>query len=65
MQIKDLTVPELNHFREYCNFTPAEMVFFDLRAKGSTLEDCCSEMDYSLSTVNRLSSNVKKKMKRV
>lgn len=65
MKIKDLTVPELNHFREYCNFTPEEMSFFNLRAGGATLEDCCSEMDYSLSTVNRLSSNVKRKMKRV
>lgn len=65
MQIKDLTVPELNHFRAYCNFTSDEMDFFNLRAGGASLEDCCTEMDYSLSTVNRLSSKVKSKMRRV
>lgn len=65
MKIKDLTVPELNHFRQYCNFTATETKFFNLRAAGATLEDCCSEMDYSLSTINRLSSNVKSKMGRV
>lgn len=65
MNIKDLTVPELNHFREYCNFTSDEAKFFDLRAGGASLEDCCTEMDYSLSTVNRLSSRVKNKMRRV
>lgn len=65
MQIKDLTVPELNRFRTYCNFTSDEMDFFNLRAGGATLEECCAEMDYSLSTVNRLSSKVKSKMRRV
>lgn len=65
MGIKDLTVPELNHFRQMCNFTSDELAFFDLRAEGTTLEDCCGVLNYSLSTINRLSSRVKKKMNRV
>lgn len=65
MKIKDLTVPELNHFRQACNFTPREEQFFDLRAAGISLEDCCSEMKYSLSTINRISGDVKSKMNRV
>lgn len=65
MKICDYTVPELNNFRQYCNFTPTESRFFELRASGATLEDCCDALDYSLSTVNRLSHNVKRKMGRV
>lgn len=65
MKICDYTVPELNKFRQYCNFTPDESKFFELRAGGSTLEDCCFELDYSLSTVNRLSRSVKSKMSRI
>jgi len=33
MQIYDFTVPELNRFRELCNFSPQELEYFNLRSK--------------------------------
>ena len=33
MQIYDFTVPELNRLRELCNFSDAELEYFNLRAK--------------------------------
>lgn len=64
-KIESYTNPELAHFRRNCNFTPREEQFFDLRAAGISLEDCCSEMGYSLSTINRISGGVRSKMGRV
>jgi hypothetical protein len=65
MKIRDYTVPELNHFRTYCNFSPVEAEFFELRAADSTLEDCCEAMNLSMSAVNSLSKRVKTKISRV
>lgn len=65
MKIRDYTVPELNHFRQYCNFTPQESEFFELRAGDATLEDCCGSMNCTMSTVNNLSRRVRSKMQRV
>ena len=36
MKIRDFTTPELNRFRELCNFTDDEMRYFNLRAKDKT-----------------------------
>ena len=65
MKISDYTVPELEHFRRYCNFTPREAEFFDLRAGDATLEDCSGIMCCSMTTINGLSRKVKAKMRRV
>lgn len=65
MKISGYTVPELNHFREYCNFTPTEAEFFDLRARDTTLEECSGIMCCSMTTINSLSRRVKSKMSRV
>lgn len=65
MKIRDLTVPELNHYRQFCNFTPTEAQFFELRAGDATLEDCCEIMCCSKSFADDLSRRVKSKMNRV
>ena len=65
MQIKDYTVPELEHFRTYCNFTSLERELFDLRAAGFTLEACGEKMGNSSGGIRHLSGQVKKKMNRV
>ncbi len=36
MKIYDLTKPELDLFREMCNFTPDELFYFNERAKHKT-----------------------------
>lgn len=65
MQIKDYTVPELEHFRAACNFTSLEREFFELRAAGYSIEACGEAMEYSVGGVKRIAGKVKAKMTRV
>ena len=65
MKIYDFTVPELNYFREYCNFTEEERMLFDYRAKNIPLETCAEIMNVSISTAKRISKRVNNKITRV
>lgn len=65
MKICDFTVPELNRFRELCNFTDDEMTYFNLRSKNKSNVQIAYEMNVSESTVSVLARKVKKKIVRV
>lgn len=65
MKIYDFTVPELNHFRELCNFTPDERYYFDLRAKHYSNFQISLEMNVSEGKVSKLAKSVKSKILRV
>lgn len=65
MKISDYTKPELQHFREQCNFTHMESEFFELRARNATIEQCSEMLNVSVTTANNLSRKVTSKMKRV
>lgn len=65
MQIYDLTVPELNRYRELCNFLDDELEFFNLRARGKSLVQIAIAMNVSESQASILSKKVKSKMERV
>lgn len=65
MRVYDFTVPELDYFRAYCNFTPDESRLFEARAKGAPLERCAEMMNVSLSTAKRISRKVNAKIIRV
>ena len=65
MKIYDFTVPELNYFRDYCNFTEEERILFDYRAKNIPLETCAEIMNVSLSTAKRISKRVNSKIVKV
>lgn len=65
MKISDYTNPELQHFRDQCNFTGMESQFFELRARNATIEQCSEIMNVSVTTANNLSRKVNSKMKRV
>lgn len=65
MKIYDFTVPELNYFRDYCNFTEDERVLFEYRAKNIPLETCAEIMNVSLSTAKRISKRVNSKIVKV
>lgn len=65
MKVYDFTVPELNYFRTYCNFTEDESTLFEYRAKGVPLEQCAELMNVSVSTIKRLSRKVNNKIIRV
>lgn len=64
-KIADFTVPELNHFREMCNFTDEEMMYFNLRSKGKSNVQIAMEMYISEAKVSKLAKKVKSKMFRV
>ena len=62
MQIFDFTVPELDMFRNLCNFTEDEREYFELRAKGKSNVQIAMEMNVSESKVSKLARKVKSKM---
>lgn len=65
MKIRDFTVPELNRFRELCNFTDDELVYFNLRARDKSNVQIAIEMNISEAQVSKLARRVKDKMKRI
>lgn len=65
MQLYDFTVPELNRFRELCNFTPDELEYFELRSKGRSNVEISLVMNVSESKVSKLAKKVKSKIIRI
>ena len=65
MKIYDFTIPELDYFREKCNFTPEEKEVFEYRAKNMSLEYIAEIMNISVSTAKRISRRVNKKIIKV
>lgn len=65
MKIYDFTVPELNKFRELCNFTPDELKYFELRSQCKSNVQISLEMHVSESQVSKLARRVKSKILRV
>ena len=65
MQIYNFTVPELNKFRELCNFSDDELEYFNLRAKHKSNVAISMEMHVSEAQVSKLARRVKDKIIRV
>lgn len=65
MKIRDFTIPELNRFRELCNFTNSELEYFNLRARDKSNIEISMEMNISEVQVSKLAKRVKEKMKRI
>ena len=65
MKIRDFTVPELNRFRELCNFTPDELEYFNLRSRDKSNVEIALTMNVSEPQVSKLARRVKNKMIRV
>ena len=65
MKIRDFTVPELNRFRELCNFTEDELTYFNLRAQDKSNVQIAMAMSVSEPQVSKLARRVKNKMIRV
>lgn len=59
------TVPELERFRELCNFTLDELTYFNLKAKDYSNVKIALEMNVSEAQVSKLARRVKDKMIRV
>lgn len=65
MQIYDFTVPELNKFRELCNFSDAELEYFNLRARHKSNVEISLTMNVSEAQVSKLARKVKDKILRI
>lgn len=62
MKIYDFIEPELEFYREFCNFTEDERMLYDLRAMEVPLEQCAEKMCCDISTIKKLSVRVNKKI---
>ena len=65
MKLRDYTIPELNYFREVCNFNGQELDYFNLRSKDKTNIEISFEMCISEAQVSRLAKRVNDKILRV
>lgn len=65
MQIYDYTVPELQRYRELCNFIDDEMEYFNLRSIGKSNIQIAIEMNVSEAQVSKIAKRVRAKMDRV
>ena len=65
IQLYNFTVPELDKFRELCNFTPDELIYFDLRAKYKSNVEIALTMHVSEAKVSKLARRVKDKIIRI
>ncbi len=65
MIISDFTKPELDFFRNNCNFVNLEVELFERRAKGIPLEQIADELGISSDYARKLSQRVNRKIIKV
>lgn len=66
-EIESFVKWELELFRNECNFTPDESMFFDLRNEGDgmSFEEISGQMGYCMNKINKLSESVTEKIIKV
>ncbi len=66
-KVKGFVKWELELYRNECNFTPDESMFFDLRNEGDgmSLEEISEQMGYGMTKISDLSDVVTDKIRRV
>ena len=64
-KIPDFVEWELQYFRDECNFSDEEMMYFNLRAKDKSNIQIAMEMNVSEAKVSKLARRVKDKMIKV
>lgn len=62
MRVCGFTKPELDFFRENCNFVNLEIEVFEMRAKGIPLEAIAEALNISIDTARRISQKVNRKI---
>ena len=65
MIVSDFTVPELDRFREQCNFIGSERQVFEYRSQGISLEKIAEMLNMSVTGINKVSRKVNEKIQRV
>lgn len=65
MRIRDLTVPELEHYRKMCNFLDDELVYFNMKSRGKSNVQISNKLNISEVQVSRIATKVREKMLKV
>jgi len=65
MIVSDFTVPELNLFRDKCNFVGNERQVFELRSQGVPLEEIAELLNMSVAGIKKISTKINKKINKV
>ena len=65
MRIYELTAPELNRYREKCNFLDDEMIYFEMRSQRKSNIQIAQRLSVSESQVSKIARRVKQKMNRL
>lgn len=65
MTISEFTKPELDYFRQNCNFVNLEIKLFEERAQGISLEQIAEDLHISYDYATQLSRKVNKKILKV
>ena len=62
MIISNFTTPELDYLKEHCNFVGDEILIFDLRSQGASLNDISFTLGITLDSAKKISQRVNKKI---
>ena len=65
MVIHKFVKPELDFYREQCNFVGAEREVFELRSQKVSLEDIAERLGYTVDGINKISRDVNEKINRI
>jgi len=65
MVVSDFTKPELDYYREQCNFVGNEVEVFELRSQGIPLEEIAESLNMSVEGIKKVSRKVNSKIMRV
>lgn len=65
MIVSAFTVPELNFFRDNCNFVGNEIDVFEMRSRGIPLEEIAEVLNMSAEGIKKVSRKVNNKIMRV
>ncbi len=65
MIISDFTKPELDLFRDNCNFVGCETQVFELRSQGITIEEIAEQLNMSAEGIKQISRKVNRKIVKV
>lgn len=60
MKAHDLTIPQIEYYRTFCNFDEMEDALFLLKSKNTPLERCAEVLHYD--DIKRLSRRVNRKV---
>ena len=62
MKVSSFTKPQLDYFRENCNFVNDEIAVFELRSQGVGLEEIAERLKFTYDGIKRVSREVNRKI---